>query len=116
MSDPPPALPGGYMVREKVFYTAASQTLPGGGKLVHGQQGEVTGPNVAAGGLNVRFPGNKRDVPCFLTWVRRLRAASAAKQTACALHTHARAPHTRRCPRPARSRDSLYRGAPALTA
>eukprot|EP00964_Phaeocystis_antarctica_P052215 scaffold30550_cov66-Phaeocystis_antarctica.AAC.7 len=40
----PPPLPGGYKVGEKVFFTAASQTLPNGDKLVHGQQGEVTGP------------------------------------------------------------------------
>ena len=38
-------LPGGYNLRDKVFWTGASQTFPrSGNKLVHGQQGEVTGP------------------------------------------------------------------------
>ena len=112
-SDPPPPLPGGYKVGEKVFFTAASQTLSPGDKVVHGQQGEVTGPATLEGyigkGVNVRFPGNKGLVACWLTHVRRLRAAPAATPPACA-------PHARRSPRPVRSRDSLCRSAPALTA
>jgi len=106
------ALPGGYKVDEKVFFTGASETVSSGDKLVHGQQGEVTGPaNCEATkgkGVSVRFPGNKGSVNCYLAAVRRLRAASAA--------TPRLRPCTRRCPRPVHSRDSLCRGAPALTA
>ena len=60
---------------------AASQTFDDGDKLVHGQQGEVTGPgtrSLEGKGVRVRFPGNKGYVNCYLTSVRRLRAASAA--------------------------------------
>ena len=71
-----------YEVGEKVIYTGASQNLPSGNKLVHGQQGEVTGPataEMATGkGVSVLFPGNKGSINCRLTTVRRLRAASAA--------------------------------------
>ena len=78
----PPPLPGGYTVGEKVFYTGSSQTFSSGDKLVHGQQGEVTGPATDEAtkgkGVAVRFPGNKGNVNCYLTNVRRLRAASAA--------------------------------------
>ena len=87
-------LPGGYRVGEKVFFTGPSETFPSGNKLVHGQQGEVMGPaalvNVKGNGVSVLFPGNKGNVDCYLTSVRRLRAASAAKR-------HAYAPRTRRC-------------------
>ena len=95
--DAPLALPGGYKVGEKVFFTGASLTFDDGDKLVHGQQGEVAGP-VATGrvkgkGVAVRFPGNKGYVNCYLNTVRHLRAAPAATHPTCA-------PHTRRCPRP----------------
>jgi hypothetical protein len=95
------ALPGGYKVDEKVFFTGASETLPGGIKLVHGQQGEVTGPatveSIKGKGVNVRFPGNKGDVCCYLTQVRRLGTASAASPR---LHpTHATLPTPRAFPR-----------------
>ena len=75
--DAPPALPGGYKVGEKVFYTEVSETFASGNKLVHGQQGEVTG---AATGeernthVAVLFPGNKGNIECYLTEVRRLSA------------------------------------------
>jgi len=110
MTDPPPPLPGGYKVGEKVFYTETSQTLSNGDKVVHGQQGEVVGPATAethkGKGVDVRFPRNKGGVGCYLTTVR---PPPPLPAPACA-------PHTRRCPRPARSRDSRCRGAPALTA
>ena len=110
----PPPLPGGYRVGEKVFYTGANETLPSGNKLAHGQQGEVVGPGTGSKrtegkGVCVLFPGNKGSIECRLTTVRRLSTASAATPPACA-------PHTRRCPRPVRSRDSLCCSAPALTA
>ena len=97
----------------KVFFTGRSETFADGDKVVRGQQGEVTGPatleEAKGKGVNVRFPGNNKDgVDCLLTTVRRLRAASAA--------TPRLRPCTRRCPRPMRSRDSLCRVAPALTA
>ena len=95
--DAPPPLPGGYKLGEKVFYTGASHSFPSGNRLVHGQQGEVTGPAggeaVKGMGVAVLFPGNKGNVSCRLAQVRRLHAASAA--------TPACPPQTRRCPRPA---------------
>ena len=80
--DAPPPLPGGYRLGEKVFYTGASETISNGDKLVHGRQGEVTGPatgeNTKGKGVAVLVPGNKGNIQCYLTQVRRLRAASAA--------------------------------------
>ena len=73
-------LPGGYRVGEKVFFTGPSETFPSGNKLVHGQQGEVTGPatseNTKGKGVAVLFPGNKGNVDCYLIQVR-LHAAPA---------------------------------------
>ena len=118
---PPPPLPGGYKLGEKVFYTGASKTVSTGDKLVHGQQGEVTGPATAEGyigkGVRVLFPGNKESINCYLTSVRRLRAAPAATP-ACALHTRrcAQAPSTRsrqpqpRRPNPQREHSRVRRG------
>ena len=75
--DAPPPLPGGHKVGEKVFFTGTSQTFPSGDKVVHGQQGEVVGPatseHTKGKGVAVRFPGNKGNIDCFLTQVRRLR-------------------------------------------
>ena len=82
MSDPQPPLPGGHKVGEKVFFTGPNYANSKGDKLVHGQQGEVTGPATHEShkgkGVRVRFPGNKGNVECLLTRVRRLGAASAA--------------------------------------
>ena len=78
------ALPGGYTVGDKVFFTGASKTFADGDKLVHGQQGEVTGPDTnedGEEGVAVLFPGNKANTGYFLTNVRRLRAAPAATLT-----------------------------------
>ncbi len=95
----PPPLPGGYKPGEKVFFTGSSQTFADGDKVVHGQQGEVTGPATLehhkGPGVAVRFPGNKGNICCLLTEVRRLRAASAA--------TRPYALHTRRCVRTSRA-------------
>ena len=80
--DAPPALPGGYTAGDKVFYTAENCTVSSGDKLVHGGQGEVVGPatleSAKGKGVKVVFPGNKSWVDCYLTTVRRLRAAPAA--------------------------------------
>ena len=76
------ALPGGYKVGDKVFYTGASQTASNGDKWVHGGQGEVVGhatsEQVKGKGVDVRFPGNRGNVECYLETVRRPRAAPAA--------------------------------------
>ena len=94
--NPPPPLPGGYTVGEKVFCTVASQTFPSGDKVVHGQQGVVMGPATVetrkGKGVKVLFTGIKGNVECYLGEVRRPRAAPAATPPACA-------PHTRRCMR-----------------
>ena len=103
---------GGYKVHDQVFFTGVNQTFPNGDKLVHGQQGEVSGPGTGdevRTHVAVRFPGNKGNVECPRTSVRRLRAASTANPLA-------GVPLTRRCPRLMRSRDSLCCSAPALTA
>ena len=80
--DAPPPLPGDYKVGEKVFFTRASWTAPNGDKVVHGQQGEVTGPATNEShkgkGVAVLFTGNTGNVQCYLNSVRRLRAAPAA--------------------------------------
>jgi len=77
----PPPLPGGYKVGDKVLFTGASETFSNGDKLVHGHQGEVVGPATLkrhkGNGVAVRFPGNKGDVECLLTQVRRRHAATA---------------------------------------
>ena len=73
--EPPPPLPGGYVVGEQVYYTGASLTFASGDRLDHSKQGEVVGP--AAGekhkgkGVKVRFTGNRRAIDCYLTQVRR---------------------------------------------
>ena len=73
--EPPPPLPGGYVVGEQVYYTGASLTFASGDRLDHSKQGEVAGP--AAGekhkgkGVKVRFTGNRRAIDCYLTQVRR---------------------------------------------
>ena len=103
--DAPPPLPGGYKGGEKLFFMGTSQTVSTGDKIVHGQQGEVTGPatgkSTKGTGVMVLFPGNKYGISCHLPKVRRLPAASAA--TLCLRPTHATLPAAS----PQRSRDSL---------
>ena len=80
--DAPPPLPGGYKLGEKVFFTWTSQTISNGDKLVHGQQGEVTGPTTLEAtkgkAVAVLFLHNKGSVSCLLAMVRHLRATSTA--------------------------------------
>ena len=67
-------LVGGYKVGDILFYTAESQTFPSGTKLVHGQQGKVTGRGdgkMKHTHLTVLFPGNKRSVGLRQTDVSR---------------------------------------------
>jgi hypothetical protein len=90
-------LPGGYTVGEKVFCTVASRIFPDLDKVVHGQQGVVTGPAIGSSsgaegkGVTVLFPGNTASVNCYLTSVCRLRAASAATPRLAAPRTRAAA-------------------------
>ena len=73
--------PGGYEEKDRVFFTGTSRTLPGGDKLVHGQQGEVVGPakgTLKGKGVRVRFSDHKKRVQCELATVRRHSAASTA--------------------------------------
>ena len=110
--DAPPPLPGGYKVGEKVFFTGESKTWDDGDKRMHGQQGEVVGPTTTGKGVLVRFPGNKDNIGCNLTQVRRLYTAAPAA-------TPRLGPtRTRRCPRPARppSCDRLCPAAPTPAA
>ena len=63
---PAPPLPGGYKVGEKLYYIGASQTWDDGDRLVHGEQGEVTGPGEWEGLLEIKFPNNKDTIGCPL--------------------------------------------------
>ena len=82
-------LPGGYKRGEKVLFMGSNRTTSCGDKLVHGQQGEVmraaTSEQAKGKGLAVRFPGNKGWFECYLSQVRRRRAASFAPPS-CAIH------------------------------
>ena len=70
---PPPPLPGGYVVGEKVYFTGETYTFRSGYKLTHGQRGEVAGPLPRGDpdfgkGVAVRIPGNEvSDVGCLPT-------------------------------------------------
>ena len=112
--DAPPPLPGGYKAGEKVFYTGPSQTLQPGYDVVHGQQGEVTGPATGEAtkgkGVTVLYPGNKGDVACLITLVRRLRVAFAA--TPRLRPTHATLPKPPARPHPTLPQRCLCPGAP----
>ena len=83
---PLPALPGGYKLGEKVFFTGTSFTYENY-KWVHGQQGEVVGPATSEGykgkGVAVLFPGNIVSLSCFLRHVRAAFAATHRLSNAC---------------------------------
>jgi len=69
------ALPGGYRVGEKVFWTGANKPFADGDKLVHGGQGEVVGPadgTHKGKGVCVLFLGNKDSIDCLLTELSRV--------------------------------------------
>ena len=42
--EPPPPLPGSYVVGEQVYFTGSGETFESGDWLEHGKQGEVVGP------------------------------------------------------------------------
>ena len=87
--EPPPPLPGGWKVKDPVYFKGASKTWDDGDKVEYGQQGEVVGPATAKShsgrglralrgkGVAVLFPGNKGNVQCPLTEVRCPRPALA---------------------------------------
>ena len=52
--EPPPPLPGGYVVGEQVYYTERSLTFVNGDRVEHGKQGELVGP---ATGVNHKGKG-----------------------------------------------------------
>ena len=66
---PPPPLPGGFSVGDRVYYTGDCGTVDGGNRLVHGTQGELTGLTNKAcpDKLCVTFPGCAKQVICQLT-------------------------------------------------
>ena len=73
---PPPPLPGGYAVGEKVYYTGESGTWDDGDKLTHGESGEVIGQppsdDPAFGEcVSVRFPGMIASMLCDLDEISR---------------------------------------------
>ena len=81
--EPPLPLPGGYTVREQVYFTGAGETIKNGDQLEHGKQGEVVGPATSLNGegVDVRFPGNKDGISCYLTTVRRRRRRAATRSS-----------------------------------
>ena len=85
-----PSLPGGYTVGEQAYYTGATKTFATGDQLEHGKQGEVVGAatskNLRGKRVDVRFPGNKGVIGCYLTNVRRGRRV-ASHSSPLPLHT-----------------------------
>ena len=72
---PPPPLPGGFLGGDMIFFFGVSRTLRSGDKFEYGVRGEVVGPDTSAVDsdekVNVRFPGNKNAVGCYLTTLSR---------------------------------------------
>ena len=64
---PPPPLPGGYKLGEKLYFIGGSETFHDGDRLVHGEQGEVMGPSTKTkGNLLIKFPNNTGNIGCML--------------------------------------------------
>ena len=85
--EPPPPLPGGYVVGDNLYFTGASETFQSGDRLEHGKQGEVTGPatseRTGGRGLAVKFPGNEGALDCCFTEARRLPPLSSLRCPSC---------------------------------
>ena len=83
--EPPSPLPGGYTVGEQVYFTGKSHILESGGRVEHGEQGEVVGAATLEShkgqGVAVRFSGNKCTVACCLDQVRRKSRRAAARSS-----------------------------------
>ena len=79
--EPPPPLPGGYVVNDKVYYFESVD------QLEHSEQGEVVGPatsqRLRGKGVAVRFPNIKgainitMTIDCCLTQARLSKVAPA---------------------------------------
>ena len=70
----PPSLPGGHTVGQLLFLTGWGHAFADGGRLMHGQQGEVVGPAEfephKGTGIAMRFQGNSQSIlDCPLTWL-----------------------------------------------
>jgi len=80
--DPPPPLPGGFKLGEMLYFIGTSHTFDNGDRVVHGQQGEVMGPDLEdPDSMSLRFPGNTRRTGCFFKELSRTRpAASSARE------------------------------------
>ena len=62
---PPPPLPGGFSIGEKLYYTGGNYFFDNGDRLLPHEQGEVMGPSTSVEGqLMLKFPKNKRTVKC----------------------------------------------------
>ena len=63
------SLPGGWDVKDPVYFTAPSQTFGDGDKVIYGQRGEVVGlatlESHKGNGVAVQFPGNKKATDCY---------------------------------------------------
>ena len=62
-------LGGGYHVGDTVKFEGKDSTFSSGNRLVHGEQGVVTGPSASdtVNQVAVKFPSNKGNVSCLLT-------------------------------------------------
>jgi len=73
--DPPPALPGGYLPGEQLYYTAANRGFPSGNRVTHGATCMVTGPTMGTlqggEGLAMLFEGNSASIECLLMHLSR---------------------------------------------
>ena len=76
---PPPPLPGGFSIGQKVYYTGDSKTLASGNRIAYGEQCEIMGPadsdEPKPDQLNVQFPGRDRHVNMLLSSLSRSQPA-----------------------------------------
>ena len=82
--EPPPPLPGGYVLGQQVYLMGPSETSSNGNRFEHGMQGQVVGPakceNHKGKGVAVSFPGIKGPISCYLNHVRRRRRRAATRR------------------------------------
>ena len=68
---PPPAMPGGFMVGQSLYFTGRSQWFDGGDEVMYGAQGTVVGPatseSMEGNGCSLKFGRNQRCINCFLS-------------------------------------------------
>eukprot|EP00315_Gephyrocapsa_oceanica_P035074 CAMPEP_0185429556 /NCGR_PEP_ID=MMETSP1365-20130426/16843_1 /TAXON_ID=38817 /ORGANISM="Gephyrocapsa oceanica, Strain RCC1303" /LENGTH=545 /DNA_ID=CAMNT_0028033791 /DNA_START=72 /DNA_END=1709 /DNA_ORIENTATION=+ len=68
--EPAPPLPGGFALRDTLYFTGREQTFEDGDMVEHGEAGEVLGP-YGDNSLAMLFPGNNGAVYIRLTSLRR---------------------------------------------